>query len=287
MLLPNWTMGRGAGDRRRRNDFSLNARTGARPRTGRPMLLGKLTTKDSIYARRQQTAILYFGTPVALLSTLNEDGTANLAPMSSTIFVSWRCILGLQGNSKTVENLRQTGEMVINMASVEQVGAVDRLAKTTGTFDVPEDKLTRGFRYEARKFETAGLTPVPSEIIAPPRVLECPIQLEATLVAERPIDEGGPIEGFLTSFEMRVHRIYADDSILMKGHENRIDPDKWRPLLFNFQQFYGLGSSVHASKMGEISEALYRTPDMIEAETPSGREPTYKALTAYRHKHTS
>ncbi len=27
--------------------------------------------------------IFYFGTPVVLISTVNEDGTANLAPMSS------------------------------------------------------------------------------------------------------------------------------------------------------------------------------------------------------------
>jgi flavin reductase (DIM6/NTAB) family NADH-FMN oxidoreductase RutF len=30
-----------------------------------------------------EPTILYFGTPVALISTLNPDGTANLAPMSS------------------------------------------------------------------------------------------------------------------------------------------------------------------------------------------------------------
>jgi len=210
--------------------------------------------------------ILYFGTPVALLSTLNEDGTANLAPMSSTIFASWRCILGLQGNSKTVENLRRTGEMVINMPSVDQVSAVDRLAKTTGTFPVPEDKVARGFYYEKNKFGTARLTPVPSEIVAPPRVLECPIQLEAMLVAERPLDEGGPLEGFLTTFEMRVHRIHVEDSILMDGHADRIDPNKWRPLIFSFQQFYGLGSQAHHSRLGEIPEALYKTPDMVEME---------------------
>ncbi|WP_158912780.1 flavin reductase family protein [Caulobacter sp. S45] len=209
--------------------------------------------------------ILYFGTPVALLSTLNEDGTANLAPMSSTIFVSWRALLGLQANSKTVENLRRTGEMVINMASVDLVAAVDKLAKTTGTEVVPDDKLARGFRYEKHKFETAGLTPVPSETIAPPRVLECPIQLEALLVAERPLDEGGPLEGFLTTFEMRVHRIHVDDTILMDGHADRIDPDKWRPLIFNFQQFYGLGPKAYHSTLGEIPEELYKTPDMLEA----------------------
>jgi flavin reductase (DIM6/NTAB) family NADH-FMN oxidoreductase RutF len=209
-----------------------------------------------------EPAILYFGTPVALLSTENEDGSANLAPMSSTIFVSWRAVLGLQANSKTVENLRRTKQMVINFPSVEQVSAVNRLAKTTGTIVVPPDKITRGFRYEKSKFEIAGLTEVKSETIAPPRVLECPIQLEAVLVAERPLDEGGPLEGFLTTFEMLVQRIHIEESILMDGHTNRIDPDKWRPLIFNFQQFYGLGEKVHASTLGEIPESLYRTPDM-------------------------
>jgi flavin reductase (DIM6/NTAB) family NADH-FMN oxidoreductase RutF len=212
-------------------------------------------------------SILYFGTPVALLSTLNEDGTANLAPMSSTIFVSWRCVLGLQGNSKTVENLRRTGEMVINMPSVDQVSAVDRLAKTTGTFPAPDDKIARGFHYEKNKFEAARLTPVASELVAPPRVLECPIQLEAVLVAERPLDQGGPLEGFLTTFEVRVRRIHVDDSILMDGNADRIDPDKWRPLIFNFQQFYGLGPQAHHSTLGEIPEDLYKTPDMVEAPT--------------------
>jgi flavin reductase (DIM6/NTAB) family NADH-FMN oxidoreductase RutF len=209
--------------------------------------------------------ILYFGTPVALLSTLNEDGTANLAPMSSTLFLIWRCVLGLQANSKSVENLRGTGQMVINMASAGQVGAVDRLAKTTGTEVDPEDKLARGFRYEKDKFECAGLTPLASELVLPPRVLECPIQLEAVLVDERPLDEGGPLEGFLTTFEMRIQRIHIDDAILMAGHNNRIDPDKWRPLIFNFQQFYGLGQQAHHSTLGEIPEELYTTPDMIDA----------------------
>jgi len=33
--------------------------------------------------RTVDPAILYFGTPVVLVSTENEDGSANLAPMSS------------------------------------------------------------------------------------------------------------------------------------------------------------------------------------------------------------
>jgi flavin reductase (DIM6/NTAB) family NADH-FMN oxidoreductase RutF len=33
--------------------------------------------------RIAEPAILYFGTPVVLIGTSNEDGTPNLAPMSS------------------------------------------------------------------------------------------------------------------------------------------------------------------------------------------------------------
>jgi flavin reductase (DIM6/NTAB) family NADH-FMN oxidoreductase RutF len=209
-------------------------------------------------------AILYFGTPVALLSTENEDGTANLSPMSSVFWLSWRCMLGLEAVSKTTENVRRTGEMVINLPSVDQVKNVDRLAKLTGTNPVPEGKQGRGFKYEKRKFETAGLTPVRSELVRPPRVLECPVQLEATLESERSLDVGGPMDGFLITFEMRIKRIHIEESILMDGNPNRVDPDKWRPLIFNFQRFYGLGGSqVHDSRLGEISEELYRTPDMV------------------------
>ena len=39
---------------------------------------------------------------------------------------------------------------------------------------------------------------------------------------------------------------------------DRIDPDRWRPLMMSFQQFYGLGDRVHASRLGEIPESSYR-----------------------------
>jgi flavin reductase (DIM6/NTAB) family NADH-FMN oxidoreductase RutF len=215
--------------------------------------------------RTCEPSILYFGTPVALLTTINEDGTPNVAPMSSVFFLSWRCMLGLQANSKTTENLRRTGQLVINLPSVDLVSHVDRLAKTTGTNLVPQDKIDRGFRFEKLKFEIAGLTPVASETVAPPRIRECPVQLEAVLEFERSLDAGGPLDGFLMTFETRIQRVHIEESIMMDGHPNRVDPDKWRPLIFNFQQFYGLGGKVQASTLGEIDEALYRTPDVDRA----------------------
>src|SRR6476659_1189975 len=93
-----------------------------------------------------EPAILYFGTPVVLIGSTNEDGSFNLAPMSSAWWVGWRCMLGLASNSKTTENMLRTGECVLNLPSSELVGAVDRLARTTGSNPPPAGKIKRGYR---------------------------------------------------------------------------------------------------------------------------------------------
>jgi flavin reductase (DIM6/NTAB) family NADH-FMN oxidoreductase RutF len=211
-------------------------------------------------------SILYFGTPVALLSTVNEDGSANLAPMSSVFWLGWRCFLGLQGSSKTTENMRRTKQLVINLPSPAQVAAVDRLARTTGSNPVPQDKIDRGYHFVKDKFAVAGLTAVPSETVLAPRVAECPVQLEAVLEHEHGYDTDGPLAGFIAVLEAKITRVHVEKSILMDGHANRIDPDKWRPLIMSFQEFYGLGPKVHTSKLGEIPEEMYRTPDFEDAK---------------------
>ena len=72
-----------------------------------------------------EPGILYFGTPVVLISTTNEDGSYNLAPMSSAFWLGWRCLLGLAGTSKTTQNIMRTGECVLNLPSVDNVAAVE------------------------------------------------------------------------------------------------------------------------------------------------------------------
>ena len=52
--------------------------------------------------------ILYFGTPVALVSSLNEDGSTDLAPISSFWALGWTLILGLLTETKTTDNVRDT-----------------------------------------------------------------------------------------------------------------------------------------------------------------------------------
>lgn len=215
-----------------------------------------------------EPSILYFGTPVVLISSQNEDGSANLAPMSSAFWLGWRCILGLSAVSKTTLNMIRTGECVLNLPSVDNVAAVNRLACLTGSNPVPAGKLARGYAYEKYKFETAGLTTVPSLTVAAPRVLECPVQMEAVVAAKHDLMEDDDVtRGRIVSFEVRITRVHTHPQIMMDAMPNRVDPDKWRPLIMSFQRFYGLGPEAHDSTLAKIPEEMYRMPDIARART--------------------
>jgi flavin reductase (DIM6/NTAB) family NADH-FMN oxidoreductase RutF len=215
-----------------------------------------------------EPSILYFGTPVVLISSTNEDGSANLAPMSSAFWLGWRCILGLDASSKTTENIIRTGECVLNLPSKDNVAAVNRLACRTGSDPVPAAKQARGYAHEKRKFETAGLTPVPSLTVAPPRVLECPVQMEAVVAAKHDLmEDDDVVRGKIVSFEVRVTRVHVHPDIMMEGKPNRVDPDKWKPLIMSFQRFYGVGDELHPSTLAGVPEESYRMPDVARSRT--------------------
>lgn len=208
-------------------------------------------------------SILYFGTPVVLIGTLNEDATYNLAPFSSVFWLGWRSVLGVASSSKTAQNIVRTGECALNLPSAEQAAAVNRLALTTGVIPVPDRKRQRGYVHVPDKFGAAGLTPSAAQTVAAPLVRECPVQMEGVAEATHGIADDDPEQrGNLLCIEIRVQRVRVEESLLMQGEPNRIDPDKWRPLIMSFQKFYGLGPQVHESRLATIAESAYRTPDV-------------------------
>jgi hypothetical protein len=88
------------------------------------------------------------------------------------------------------------------------------------------------------------------------------------LAAKHGIAEDSSWKGVLCAFEVRIQRVHALPEILMADHPNRIDPDKWRPLIMSFQKFYGLAAGqIHESLLGEIPEESYRSPDIDRART--------------------
>lgn len=214
-----------------------------------------------------EPTILYFGTPVVLISTLSPDGTPNLAPMSSAFWLGWRCLLGLEMSSTTPQNLLRTGECVLNLPSVHQADAVNRLARLTGSNPVPPHKAKMGYQFQPNKFQAAQLTPLASHTVQAPRVLECPVQLEAVLSNRHDMNQDdAKMKGFFGLFEVRITRVHIHPDILLEGHPNRVDPDRWRPLIMSFQKLYGLGpSQVQASRLAEIDESNYQVPDLLKA----------------------
>ena len=192
--------------------------------------------------------ILYFGTPVALISTLNLDGSPNLAPMSSAWWLGWTCMLGLGQMGQTSDNLIRTRECVINLPSEDMVTRVDRLALTTGKDPVPERKRDWGYQYEPDKFGIAGFTAMESESVAPPRVCECPVQMEGIVHEFRPF--GKNVRANV--FEVHIAKLHVDEQLLV-GDASRphIDPARWRPLIMSFCRFFGLGGELHPSRLAD------------------------------------
>ena len=191
--------------------------------------------------------VLYFGTPVVLVSTVNPDGTANLAPMSSAWWLGQSAMLGMGDGSQTAANLRRHGQCVLNLPSSAMVDAVDRIALTTGKREIAEYKKSQGYEYVADKFARGGLNRLASDLVEPPRVAECPIQLECEVVRAHAF--GAP-DVTAHGYEVRVLRAHVEEALLVPGTAY-VDPLKWDPLIMKFCDFFGGGVNVHPSRLAE------------------------------------
>lgn len=118
--------------------------------------------------------------PVALVSTVDANGIANLAPFSffsgvgsappTVLFCpTLRSGAGsLHERKDTLRNVEETAEFVINVVS----HAISDAANITAAEVAPE----------VDEFQLAGLTPLASEVVRPPRVAESPAHMECKLL---------------------------------------------------------------------------------------------------------
>jgi len=153
--------------------------------------------------------------PVALVSTIDRDGVANVAPFSffsgvgsNPPTVLFCPSLRSSGDHRkdTLRNVEQTGEFVINIVSDAIAAAANATAADVGP--------------EVDEFELAGLTALPSEVVRVPRVAESPAQMECKLLQIVFTGEG-PGAGVVVLGEIVRLHIRAD------LEENfRIDPAK-------------------------------------------------------------
>lgn len=202
-------------------------------------------------SRSIRPSILYFGTPVLLIATRNEDGSANLTPMSSASALADRVVLGLVDGGQGLANLRRERECTLNVVAPAQWRAVEALAPTTGRDPVPGWKS--GYRHVADKFALAGLTRLPSEQVRPPRVAECPLQMEARVAAwhERSLDAWQDGAGGFVTVEVEVLRVHAHEDVTIDGSDH-IDPRRFRPLLYVFRHYVGAGPALGRTFKAEV-----------------------------------
>jgi flavin reductase (DIM6/NTAB) family NADH-FMN oxidoreductase RutF len=114
-------------------------------------------------------AILYFGTPIALVTTLNADESPNIGPMSSVWALGYTVVMGWENTAHTLANLERERECVVNLADETLVEQVETLAPLTGS-NPPAAHKAGKFHFEPRKFDAAGLTEQESETVKPPRI---------------------------------------------------------------------------------------------------------------------
>ena len=227
-------------------------------------------------------AILYWGTPVVMVTTENEDGTANIAPMSAAWWLGHRCVLGLAAVSQTTINLLHTKQCVLNLPSDNMGPYINAIARTTGTPVVPALKQVLGYEHCKDKFARSGLTRQPSDLVRPPRIAECPVQMEAEVMGTTELMQEDPDRaGAFLAIEVKVVRTHVLNELRLPGHSNRIDPDRWRPMIMSFQEMYGLAPRKTASKLAAINEEKYRgltqsapvaSADILDDVEPEKRE---------------
>ena len=186
--------------------------------------------------------VLYFGTPVAVISTVNPDGTTNLAALSSFWALGERFMIGLTSFGQSGRNLARTPECVLNLPSPAEWEHVERLGHTTGCAALTDYHRSAGIVHARDKFAVSGFSPLASEIVAALRAAPCPVQIEARALARSaPHGEGGSLY-----FEIQRLRVHAHRSIL-NAAGTRIDIDAWSPLFYVFRHYFGKGARLGKS----------------------------------------
>ena len=167
--------------------------------------------------------------PIALVSTIDENGVCNSAPYSFfNVFAEdpATCVIGIArrlvdgGRKDTSRLIRESGEFVVNMVDMDiaegmNISAID-------------------FAPEVDEFSLSGFTPVASRLVAPPRIAESPVSFECKrtvtlqLSSERDLVVGEILTMHVRDGLIDPNTLYLDQS--KYNIVGRLYPDKYAPL---------------------------------------------------------
>jgi flavin reductase (DIM6/NTAB) family NADH-FMN oxidoreductase RutF len=157
--------------------------------------------------------------PIAWVSTRSRAGELNLAPYSFFNGVSSKppailfvCSRQEDGSKKdTLVNIEETGQFVVNLVP-------ESLAE-------PMNITATEYPHGISEFEKAGLTPIASDRVTPPRLKESPVSFECERYELMQV--GADEVGSGTIIVGRIVMIHVDDAILKDG---KVDYDLFHPI---------------------------------------------------------
>ncbi len=171
--------------------------------------------------------------PIGWISTINEDGIHNLAPFSyfnavgdDPPHVMFSTVHSNNLNKDTLNNVLATKQFVVNMVTED---LVEQMNLTSQPIAANESE-----------FELAGLTPIASSLVKPPRVKECKITMECEMVHHYKLENSKT--GGATIVIGKIVLFHIDESALLENY--KINLDTYKPIA-------RLAGSNY-SKLGEI-----------------------------------
>tara|TARA_R110000751_G_scaffold71441_4_gene144769 strand:+ start:30424 stop:31023 length:600 start_codon:yes stop_codon:yes gene_type:complete len=170
--------------------------------------------------------------PIGWISSLSDQGVANLAPYSffnAVAGIPPFVMFSSAGRKDSQTNIEATGEFVVNMATAD---LKDALNTSSAAVDQAVDE-----------FELAGLEKAPCRNVAVPRVAASPVALECILNRVVPLTarDGTTVRSEVIFGE--VVGIYISDDVIVDG---MLDMARIRPLARLGYMDYAITDEVFA-----------------------------------------
>ncbi len=184
------------------------------------------------YQRYKLMASLIVPRPIALVTTLGADGTANAAPFSMfnmlgeeppIIMISVNRLA--DGSLKdTAANIVRSGEFVVHLSDEAMA---DKMHQCGERLPPHVSELAR-----------AGLTPAPCAQVAPPRIAEAPVAFECTL---------------WETLETASRQIFIGRVLHLHARDGLIDTERWRVRLQDYFPVGRFGASFYVTTRDRFS----------------------------------
>lgn len=156
---------------------------------------------------------IVFPTPVFILTTYKEDGTANAmqAAWGGICSSEPPCLMvSIRKNRCTYENILRKNAFAVNIPDVDHLAEADYFGISSGN--------------KVNKFEKTGLTAVPSNFVAAPVIKEFPIAIECKCVQMIEIGKHVMMVG-------EIQNVSAEERVLTE--KDIPDLSKVRPIAYN------------------------------------------------------